>query len=475
MADRGEKIASGTRSTPIPSTSIIYIARTSTDTKEPQTLVHDLWTLRLQHLQHRVPHDDSETEAETHSQFYSSQSEPETSASESTYRKTRARSASHPSKQQHSANTLNLLDTLTLCYTGLLLLREPITIGQIQHWCQDGGLLYYRAWREVPLSMRERLPAAYQELLEPQPFSRPERLHDAVLRSLKTMHAEIGMVFPAVNHVLISYRWVRELALPIEVFAATERLARVLGMGFTFTLEYKVGEKGVLLRYPEVRLMALLIVVVKLLFPLDEVARHPVSAVDVSALAMDWRAWAEKEVEPRTQEDRAPEALGYAGLMGMGQHDVLDLDGDHLDQYMDWFEENIASEEVRERGRAGRDADFRRTLFKYFPVHRTERALVSNECVEDAMTDRLRRAQTLLVPNRIVGAADESRNEEVINRMGSFYKRDRTPGDLTGFTSVLYTRCSGLVGCSVEGMVKGVSLIEGLVQKDEEKRRKEGS
>ncbi|KAK5156184.1 hypothetical protein LTS14_005071 [Recurvomyces mirabilis] len=432
--------------------------------KGPKTLVHDLWALRLQKLQHRVSYE-SETETETQSQFYSSQSEGETSATESS-RRTRGRSQTGDGKI--SEGTPNVLDTLTLCYTGILLLREPVTLSDIHHWCQNGELLYHRAAKEIPLGMRERLPATYQDLLDPQPIGKPEKLHATVLEGLRTMRTAFGMAFPPVNHVLVLHRWTRDLALPIEVYAATTRLARVLKLDFAFEVDYRAGARDVMLRYPEIRLMSLLVVATKLLFPVDDIDRYPSSSVDVSALRMDWTAWT--NAQSNTSRDEQQPDLASEDAMNYAQKDVLDAAEHQLDQYMDWFERDIASEENRERGRADKEADFRRTMFRMFPADRSavETPRLDDPEPAELIAERLRQTQTLLTPKQIVVSEQEA------DRIGSFYRRTRTVDELSGAALVLFGRASRLVGSSLGGMVKAVSLIEEQVKRQEERLRRDG-
>ncbi|KAK4544621.1 hypothetical protein LTR36_004193 [Oleoguttula mirabilis] len=434
--------------------------------EELESLVRDLWALRLQKLQSRVSYD-SETETEGHSQLFSSQSEGETSASETSHRsrrRSRARTDGSP----------NMLEMLCLCYTGVLLLREPVTVADMYAWVSNGELLYYRAAKEVPLGMRERLPATYQDLLEPQQLRRPQKLHDRILGLLVTLSSEFGMALPPINHPLILYRWVRELALPIEIFAATQRLARVLDLDFAFKLNGKHGSKDAVLRYPEARMMALIVVTTKLLFPVDIVKRYPSSASDMSALALDWAPWA--ELQPQTFGHQPTPRPDYQKMMDFSQADALQAADDQLDRYMDWFEQNVASEDIREHGKAGKEADFRRTLFQLFPAG-NDRAQSTTEPLtatapDQAITDKLRESQGVLKSKRIIEHTTDARE---VNRTGSFYQRYRSADDLEDPVKLLYERAAGLAGLSMESMVRAVFLIEGKMQRHEENSRKDGN
>ncbi|TKA53938.1 hypothetical protein B0A55_12947, partial [Friedmanniomyces simplex] len=393
--------------------------------EELETLVRDLWALPLQRLRTRVSYD-SETETDTQSHYFSSQSERETSASEAS-----ARNRKH--NRTRIDGTPNLLDTLALCYMGTLLLREPVLVSDVHRWASDGELPYYHAAKNVPLGMRERLPPVHQELLEPNLLGKPEKLQNNVLGVLASFNTEFGMRLPPINHPLILYRWMRALALPIEVFAATSRLARLLDIAFAFTLDAKLGTKNLVLRYPEVQLMAVLVVATKLLFPFDDNKRAAASATAMNALAMNWSAWTELQVS-QTTEGEACRPFRYEEALDFSQTDVLGASEHQLDEYMDWCEHNIASEDIRERGKAG--------------------------------------LQAALQARRIVEQPDPGQMHT--SGIGGSYRRIKTAGELEGPAKVFYERASELAGLSLHGMVKAVFQIERKLQKYEEKARKGG-
>ncbi|KAI6803900.1 hypothetical protein KC332_g14677 [Hortaea werneckii] len=429
-----------------------------------ENLVHDLWALRLQKLQTRVSHE-SDTETEGQSQVFSSQSEGETSASEA---------SRHSRRRRHIRNegAPNVRDAICLCYMGALLLHEPVTVADFFRWITDGDLLYHRAAKEVPLGMRERLPGTYQELLEPQPMAQPTKLHQSIGEMVAMFGAEFGMAMQPINSTLVLYRWVRELALPIEIYAATQRLAHTLELDFSFTPRSKTKRNETVLQYPEVRFMAVVVVATKLLFPFDEIKRYPGSASDLSALSLKWSAWV--NLHSKKQEGSKPsETLSYAQSMSFSQMDAAQAAGERLDEYMDWFEHNIASEDVRERGQAGKDADFRRALFQLFPVNRegadSDRPTSKTPAQDDAVTKTIREVQSTLNPNRTIEVGSD---EKAVHRVGSFYRRYRAVEELEGPARVFFERCAGLAGISIEDLVRAVFLIESKLHTQESKLHK---
>jgi RNA polymerase I-specific transcription initiation factor RRN7 len=382
----------------------------------------------------------------------------------------------------------------------------------------DGALLYYRAGREVPGNLKERLPGEFQVLLEPQTVLKAPGLHRKILELGTLLSAEFGMVLPAVNHPLLLHRWMQDLALPIEVYAATQRLARLLGVDFTLHLEGKTSSNRVL-RYPEVRLMALLVVSTKLFFPIDDIDRYPLSANDLSVLQMDWPAWVASHSSKKTFEGGddsdgsnddnnkietiAKPSMTFPEGFKISESDCLAMGDAELDRYLDWYEENLASENLREHGRAGRDADFRRTLMRMFPTQSPSRPTVAASAgasVDDGegrdedtnnlanTTQRLRQVQQNLRLKKFIVSSgdknggrrnegegeDEGNNNIDIARVGSFYRRHREAKELEGPTRLLYTKAAELAGVSLEGITAAVFATERKLQMREERARSAG-
>jgi RNA polymerase I-specific transcription initiation factor RRN7 len=168
---------------------------------------------------------------------------------------------------------------------------------------------------------------------------------------------------------------------------------------------------------------------------------------------------------------------------------------EELDRYMDWYQHNLASENIREHGRAGRDADFRRTLMRMFPTQSAPRPTVSSTAGESKgsgagagegedtslarqasdTTQRLRRVQQALRPKKIAVSAvgDDGQRDEVA-RAGSFYRRHREAKELDGPARLLYTKAAALAGISLESMTKAVFATERRLQMREERARKAG-
>jgi len=87
---------------------------------ELETIVHDLWALRLQLLKARA---EEPSDTETASHVFSSQSGDETD--------TVAEEAKQKRKKPRGKDVPALVDTLGLCYLATLLLRLPVSLGDV--------------------------------------------------------------------------------------------------------------------------------------------------------------------------------------------------------------------------------------------------------------------------------------------------------------------------------------------------------
>ncbi|WPG97290.1 Hypothetical protein R9X50_00006400 [Acrodontium crateriforme] len=433
---------------------------------EIETLIRDLWAFRLQSLQPGSLTYDSDTETDgrsnSQSQLFSSQSEGEASNASQQKKRTRNETRMAPS----------LLETLSLIYTAMLLSRIPVTLADIHSWAGQGDLLFYRAAKAVPLQMREKLPATYQELLEPQDLGPPERLNRKTLNLLKMLSTKPGMAFPPINHPLILYRWIRALSLPIEIFAATKRLAKLLNVEFTYSLDQTTHPRLRILRYAEPRLMALIVITTKLLFPFDDktTLRFARSLTDPSALSLDWTTWLQTHSSPTPD----PSPLPFTKAISLSESDAIALSPKALDAYLDMYETTFATAQVRTHGEASRDADFRRMLFRLFPAEREEDAHLPTPAFEPsgAETRRLESVQMALHRRGIERDAPPGR------RMGAAYRRFRTVRELESFCREsgtaeerFYSLAAGVAGVGVEDLVRGVFFFERRLQVLEDEAR----
>lgn len=442
-------------------------ATTATDKPSVLTsskiIVRDLWALRLQSLKTRAS-SDPDADVEHASQLFSSQSEGETTDDAAPRRKRRRKEDCLP----------RLPDAISLIYMGTNLLRLPVTVKDLHTWLTNGGLIYYRAIRSLPISMKQKLPGMYHIAIDPQHILKPEALHSAVLDNMVMYHRSFGMEVPLLNHQLVLYRFVHTLSLPLEVYAATIRLSEMLQIAFHYDFHTQVGRSYQVFRLAEGKLMALLVVATKLLFPFDGIKRYPRNASELAALLMDWEAWGTTHSDKTDKTDE----LDYKRALATTENDVLKMSAERLDQYMDWYETSFVDEQIRETGRVGREAEFRRAMFRFFPISRLDgsqsEAPLPEPSPGNVLDGRIRDVQGALAPLRVisdeVAAADRDHDPR---RPGSMYKRYREAGDLEGHAKRFYMEAAEVVGLSLETLVQGVFWTERKMQTWEESARRD--
>ena len=98
--------------------------------EELESVVRDLWALRLQSI---IEKQGGILEGDTESQVYSSQTEGLDTETEAAI-----------DNQRKDKEMPSLVDTLSLCYLGMILLRIPISLGEIYQYVPQRP---YPSWR----------------------------------------------------------------------------------------------------------------------------------------------------------------------------------------------------------------------------------------------------------------------------------------------------------------------------------------
>lgn len=204
---------------------------------ELETVVRDLWDLRIRKLDGLTSAAADETDGESGlesgvdsgTELFSSQAGSESDASTATTRTTASRGRSWTSEPGQDWNLPSLFHCLALCYLGCLTLSLPVRVGQAYNWAKDDRLLFLGAFDALPAEMTARLPGSYHRALKVKNTSfRGGELHQAVLELVLDYHLNYEMVFPPLNTPLLLLHYLRELALPRKFRASRIASLRVL-------------------------------------------------------------------------------------------------------------------------------------------------------------------------------------------------------------------------------------------------------
>lgn len=115
--------------------------------KELETIVRDLWGLRLS-LVHKREHGSGYGSGTGTTTMFSSMSEAESTDTDGTKPKSFASGRSRKSAVNEE-RLPTLVETLALCYLALMLLRLPTSLGDFHKWATREEIVYSRAVSSV--------------------------------------------------------------------------------------------------------------------------------------------------------------------------------------------------------------------------------------------------------------------------------------------------------------------------------------
>ncbi|KAL9058873.1 MAG: hypothetical protein Q9206_001727 [Seirophora lacunosa] len=410
---------------------------------ELEVVVKDLWSLQFR----RIGIGDEESD------LHSSQetSKPETRDH-----------GNHEGKKRLSRSKAvpRLIDSLGHCYLGMILLRLPISLGDLHRWAYREDVPYFRAVRHVPAVMREKLPARYLAALDTQSILEPDDLRKTV-HELSLLYSDpIGLTLPALNYPLLLFKHIRDLALPLDVYPAVRRTAKLLDIDFTFP-QPKTRQK--ISFFPEIALMVLLVIAVKIYHPFDSIDRHPRSLNDPSVLAIDWDHWCKVHEEHESRETVGGR-LGRGNESKVTEADSFELSGVQIDEYLDWFEKSFIDEErARKHPRGYPDQ-----LLDMFPTGRPDGSTstrvgpaLQHQDDETALQRKLKAVQGSLKVREVIADGDDAAgNEDAVNRIGSFYKRYRKVDELSTTAKAFHEAAAKSVAIKLPNLLVAVLQIE---------------
>jgi len=449
-----------------------------------QTVVRDLWTIRLSKLIYRTEDRTQVAAGESEqSQFDTSATETgletgfETSIDDGDDGK--------PLKTSKTArDSPTLMETVALNYLGVMLLRRPIGLATIFkyaavrvnselflelttviRWIQQEDIPYMRAIRHVPAEMKERLPGEYHAALDTTSVLRADELQAAVYNIAALYSTSFGMVIPPLNHTLLLLFYIHSLALPLEVYATARQLNAITHFPFTYPQPGTTRRQPT--AYPESQLMALVVIATKLLFPFDSDRHkwHPKSLNRPGTLCMSWSTWMSSK---RDFDNASKPATGLE--RGQEIHvkdtDILDMTVEQLDQYMDWYQRAWIKYEPANR------SDIDQQILDMFPwkeAAETPRSLAQHQQQaaeeEQRIMARVEQVEMSLQMQRPITEDEEAELAAKVPRPGTRYQRFRTTADLeTSEAAKMFHLEAAHTACmSVEALMRAVSYTEQMI------------
>ncbi|ESZ98666.1 60S ribosomal protein L40 [Sclerotinia borealis F-4128] len=404
--------------------------------KELETIVRDLWELRLRFLQ-----GSGEGRSEYGTEFGSTTEGDDTDTDVTGYVSTASTIVCRKKASRAKKNLPKLIETLGFCYLGTLLLRLPTSLGEIYKWAVRDEIIYTRAVKEIPKDMRTRLPGHYFRALEIHGVLNGHRLHQTVLHMVSFYKYNFEMVLPPLNHKLLLYKHVRDLGLPVDIYTAVNHLAELLKYDFLFPIHNRRfhGTTG----YPEYQLMSLIIIATKLSQPFDDIIRHPESKSDPTAAKINWTKWRSIMIEDRS------EGLKRGDEIKITDTDVFKLTGAQMDDWMNWYHKTWVDD---------RDHKVPEQILELFPLP----DIPSEATVGIVDPDPINRAKEVhktLTLQKPVARMDDEESENIV-RPGEMYRRYRTIEELPESAKAFYEIAARNIGTSLQKLVHGVFTTE---------------
>lgn len=420
-------------------------------------VIYDLWTLRISQLSDKIESSHSESSSQPQSQFNTL----DTDDSETTDAEAGLLKNASTRGEEKLAGVPNLNDTLALCYLGTLALRLPITPGDIYAWVTDGKMAYRRAIKLVPLAMRDRLPATFHAVLDYQYHFKHQRFHDTVTDLQIGFSKDHGVVWPALNVPLLLYRYLRELALPLDIYDATVRLADLLGYDFA---QHRNGKQRSGIRHlPEAQLAGCLIVCLKLLYPLDGKERFPRLSSDPSATGLDWDSWCKHISVDKTAESAGECGYTTEQLIKTQEKDVFSMSPDQLDQYLDFYTDTFLDEAEIERSKESND--FRYALYEMFPIDINRKTKPPSELSEvSPLSEQLVIVKQIQSSITSVPVVPDDVAAPKVLRPGEAYQVWKKFDDLPDRARTLYEKTAALAGLSMDMLILAVFFTEARIE-----------
>ncbi|OTB00061.1 hypothetical protein M426DRAFT_324563 [Hypoxylon sp. CI-4A] len=345
-----------------------------------------------------------------------------------------------------------LVDTLALCYLGCLVRRLPITTADFCNWAQKGDIEYLAARNCIPRNVLDRLPPRHHSALQTKDRVYPTRLQAAVKELIISYRVNFDTIFPPLNYPPILAKFITELTLPIEVYLTVKCLAEILDRDYS----YPTGGKRIrTMDNPEVLLISLVVVSAKLLYPLDGVERPPRTHQDPRIMKFDWVKW-----QGVTSDESAPATttgLPRGEEYKVTPEDVLTMDKEKLDDYMDWFEKmwtgtsDLKTEErIREPFEAQKRVSAPRNL--------------DQQLVDQEETKRIKdRYQDLHSSITTVEPVPDDEDQEIENKEKQdrdFLPVWRTEEDLPDAANGFYKKAASLAVIPLDTLLRGAVQVE---------------
>lgn len=288
----------------------------------------------------------------------------------------------------------------------------------------------------------------------------PEDLHNAISDLATMYHQAFGLALPPLNHEVLLYKYIMYLALPLEIFPAVQGLVQLTRSHFHYSTTKETRRKQDS-AFPEMQLMSLLVIAVKLLYPFDRVQRLPRSIHEPTTQKIDWISW--RKHRQKLAEHPPGASLARGSEVDVRDTGVFKMSQQELDSYIDWYQKTW----VREL-RPGSEDSVNKEILDMFPLHRLGQSVKQTPMqreqeLENVATRNAKTTTTSLKFQRPV--ADEAATQEQVDmkRPGEGYKSYKQEEHLPETVKVFFEAAAKTACTSVKNLMIAVLQTEARI------------
>ena len=256
----------------------------------------------------------------------------------------------------------------------------------------------------------------------------------------------------------------RSNSIAVDVYFHTRDLMQLLNVDLQFA---SASQKSTVLDNPEVQLMSLLIIVVKLWHPFDTEDRCIQDINDSSSLTIDWNTWAKISQRP-TDNDGQAQTLQPGDEIKISDRDILKLPPNQLDQYLHWYARHWVDDKPHPNERGGLPGQ----LLEVFPMFPNKSAdvatsdMTGSSCLRyKLIDDRLKKIQGTLKLREAHPMDHEASQSTPMRCVGELYERFRYVGELTPRALDFFSAAADAISISVSSLVSAVSQLESRLER----------
>ncbi|OAA44404.1 Ubiquitin subgroup [Metarhizium rileyi] len=416
---------------------VSFLVREKGHKEELETVVRDLWDLRIRGYASIVAETNS---VNTELEMFSSQPTP-TEEEKNVLWSSRSRAQSWNPERGTDWPIPRMTETIAICYLGCVLLRIPTRLADLHAWVSSGSMPYSRAFELLPREIQERLPTPYANAMKLcfRTGLGGEDLHRTVMVAVLSYRLNYEVTFPELNCAPMMVQYARQLCLPVEVVAVARRLASSLDLVFRFPLS---KAKMYFLDTPEIQLLSLLVVAAKICFPLDTSRFSLLDLSDSCLPCFSWETWKsnfssdgsrlEKDARKRNELEQAT------------PNRVTNMGDEEFNAYLAYLSESI-----------GHQSD--NHIAQFFPAENVAASPSSwlNTHEED-FEDRARHIFAKAVKPKDIDSIGDSGRRQVEGDYEAF----RTVEDLPDIAYAFYNAAGEVGGLSISTMTGAIYMLE---------------